>query len=292
VISGDSAETTFHPAKFLVSAELSNFDGNYTYFANEVWEMGGDINFSFYSKNSLGDTTENFSSECYAEDINFTTTFVTSENPPEMISWGDTNGTISKSSFTLGVAKQGAKVNFERKSNKPLNLVQVLEASVETTPYPTESNSSGTISFLYSRLMAGEGDDKKAESQILVEYVFEVYCSQNPEQFGERKFSKEWCEHLEANESKFQISMIPRSDDISVNEKELTLNSTHSVNREYAINLYPPLYMIYSYFEENATFSVFNVEFHIYEEDSEVETSGESIQIEKIYLPKDRRVEW
>jgi len=182
---------TIVPHHFKIEGNLSDFEKNFTYLSQDL-NMSAKIELNITAQNRQNETTANYNTECYANDINITLshTPVTSSNLEHLLyilrdarEVDETNKSIGKnenlfiekysaSNFTTehnGSTHLTLFFNFDRRASEP---VEPFKFSVEEINV-TDSEANGTTqdidgeaSFYYARLKSNDLSTDKTEDNV------------------------------------------------------------------------------------------------------------------------------
>lgn len=202
-ITSDTLRTArFRPAKLgLLNWEFHNGAGVYTFYSSDPLQMGAllDLDLKVTSYNDT--VTQNFTSACYAEDVNVTVSFKTDINnwirkpiasyldsanarhdiPVTPLGIGTHDGQlrflIEQSLFHAGQGGKEILINFERNASiarNPLRLtITKVSASLESATL--EQNSSKQATFIYGRAYAP--NQNVTGNKMIAKIFYEVYCN-------------------------------------------------------------------------------------------------------------------
>ncbi|MFA6628655.1 MAG: LamG-like jellyroll fold domain-containing protein [Sulfuricurvum sp.] len=190
-IGSTSGQITVIPDHFDVNATLSNFNGKeFTYLSNDL-NMSAQLALVITAKNGEGNTTKNYTTECYSKDT--TLTLPHSEVPDpltkilysEALSAVNTNVlkesswilTFNSDLFNNGFVDPTIDLNFDRDDSLPLNPFDFTVTSATATDPDTTGTGTpmGTAKFVYGRARAYDVTTNEASAPNPIE--FEVYST-------------------------------------------------------------------------------------------------------------------
>ncbi len=179
LIPFDSSSIEFVPDSFKVVWSLQNADSakNYTYYSNDLLNMGGKLKVALKAQNRLGNVVKNYNSSCYAKDCNITVYFdaLGSETSALVLKWLDFDNPSHKNDnalgfnlpannlnfkvdlsfgeFSNGENNKSIMINFKREKNKPLEpmRVKIFKVSANDGEISGFSSHSEYLTFYYSR---------------------------------------------------------------------------------------------------------------------------------------------
>ncbi|WP_455757720.1 hypothetical protein [Sulfurimonas sp.] len=207
-ITPASTTLTVLPDHFSISPITQiNVLNNYTYLSNDLENMGLIFDFSVSAKNSSDVITQNYSTTCYANNINLDIKYsATNGNMPSNIIYHELNSTIEGNNtatdnllslpknvgdflpstlFTTdnnGVADLRLRVNFQRNKSNALNPFVInfndINVSDQSTSLIISNDDTHTINLdanmLYGRTHAPRQRFSGTTGTALINY--EVYC--------------------------------------------------------------------------------------------------------------------
>jgi hypothetical protein len=177
------------PYKFKVDSEVKNFNnGDFTYISNDL-NMSSEIKLIVKSLNKNGDITKNYSSACYAKNIDI---FITHSTLPENVDYihykvDDSNelnvsssenisfDDLSKDNFNDGEAVFLINLNVNKNYSKPVNEFNL---SVNDANITDENNISAVdslnkkITFRYARVKTSSISTYNDNAIIKVPYQY------------------------------------------------------------------------------------------------------------------------
>jgi|GEM_PF-3815202 len=135
-------DVVFKPAKAVVEWSLKDGDelNNYTYFGNfdaytDAYNMAASLNLSISMLNAMGDVVENFSQECYADDVSVNLHYrLEGEKDIEYImhtEYMDMNGTVREdvSALPVKLSMEGAFDAVDSVENVATNFMNFLPST-------------------------------------------------------------------------------------------------------------------------------------------------------------------
>ncbi len=204
LIRSDFDFITFVPFKFDVLWNLKNADTskNYTYFSNDILNMGGKLSLNIKAKNKNNHIVENYSSSCYAKDTNITVTFsaLGSESSLMSLNWADFDvpshkkeGAVSfnlpinninfkidfpSARFVSGESNSTFMINFKREKNKALEpmKIKVSKIRVNDSDIFGESIHDEYLTYYYSRIKVLDYPNIIGDILDDAPIYYETYC--------------------------------------------------------------------------------------------------------------------
>ncbi|MFK5855981.1 MAG: hypothetical protein QM503_07605, partial [Bacteroidota bacterium] len=196
---------TILPSYFKVDIPATiDWGNNFTYLSNDLNGSAIKFDINITAKNSDKETTQNYSNHCYANSINFSTSYVIPGTTPSQIThinYTELNSsTISTtpvidgnfslslpallfSTLSKGEAKIHVRANFNRENNISVNPFKVNFQTLHLkditySPTITENNNSNidlNATMLYGRTHAPRQTFEGPDGNVSMYY--EVYCS-------------------------------------------------------------------------------------------------------------------
>ncbi|MDD2838578.1 MAG: right-handed parallel beta-helix repeat-containing protein [Sulfuricurvum sp.] len=190
-IGSTSGQITVIPDHFDVNATLSNFNGKeFTYLSNDL-DMSAQLALVITAKNGEGNTTKNYTTECYSKDTTLTLPHSEVPDPLTKILYSEALSTVNtnvlkESSWILtfnsdlfnnGFVDPTIDLNFDRDDSLPLNPFDFTVTSATATDPDTTGTGTpmGTAKFVYGRARAYDVTTNEASAPNPIE--FEVYST-------------------------------------------------------------------------------------------------------------------
>jgi hypothetical protein len=170
---------------------VSNFNqGKYTYLSEDVESMSGIINATIIAQNESNLTTKNYSNGLYAQDVNITIPFTTSENVDfnvlstygkdiieNNISDGSISLTVGKENFINGEFNLSLKINFDRNVSKPVNDFNLTLDSLNVVDEDeaegsTNLDNDNNITFRYGKITTENVSTYSNSAVVPVHYYY------------------------------------------------------------------------------------------------------------------------
>jgi hypothetical protein len=192
ITSGSSEPFKVIPNHFAITdVNVSNFNqGKYTYLSEDVESMSGIINATIIAQNESNLTTKNYSNGLYAQDVNITIPFTTSENVDfnvlstygkdiieNNISDGSISLTVGKENFINGEFNLSLKINFDRNVSKPVNDFNLTLDSLNVVDEDeaegsTNLDNDNNITFRYGKITTENVSTYSNSAVVPVHYYY------------------------------------------------------------------------------------------------------------------------
>jgi len=204
LIPSASASMEFIPKDFYVTWTLENANTlkNYTYYSNDLLNMGAKLKAFIKARNKSGNIVRNYSNGCYAKDCNLTITMSAdgSDTSTFKLKWMDfynpshrndnalnftlplSSGNfvvdIASSGFLNGESNQTVLVNFDRSVDKALEPMKVKFSKVKANDADIwgESLHDEYLYYYYARMECLDQPNIVGATLNDAPIYYEVYC--------------------------------------------------------------------------------------------------------------------
>ncbi len=192
------AEIKIHPEKIALSWELLGSGSDITYFSNDPEAMGAMLKIVLAAKGKAGNVLQNYSSGCYANDIEVKVTYrvegSAGESPHIRVHDANTSSyiadktlhlpmgddtfsyTLSRSKFQNGLRTEPLKINFARADNVPMEPLSLAIKELNISEPTTHSSLTKTEKQNFYFARAHVIDQSAKGDQLDAKVYYEVYC--------------------------------------------------------------------------------------------------------------------
>ncbi len=200
-ITAASKTISFIPDHFDVSWSLSQEGRSFTYYSNQLTNMGAKLSLSVKAKNKANTITKNYDKNCYAKNTNLNITFDidSEESSPLSLQYSDKNlsgviipagsfnapslnnnftTTLKDSNFTQGIADKIYKISFQKNNATVLEPSSLEIKEINATDSDNVSGkkvlSNQKTIFYYGRI--NTVNSIEGINPINTKIYYEVYC--------------------------------------------------------------------------------------------------------------------